>query len=418
MVAFVVCRLPQITRAGAAPSMVLPAATLKAAGETSTVTWSLFRVVCVPAIRSGVSRPWMTWCVSTAVSEAVSAISFLSASRGTASNAALAGARTVTSSWLFSGAPRRAAASAVAKARTAGLWAIAVAAGLSDIPAKLPSPAVGTSPQPVPKGRSVTCSAAVADGDPTGAPVDVAPAPEAAPAAQPPRTTTSAQTAVTPIARPAAVRFTSGELSFRPARPASPVRRGACHAPRGGRTRGQDDAPRPGDRSDLGGWRRVEHPYALRGRHAGDPHADLGAGRRDRDVAPRRAASAVRGPHVGQPRAGDRHARALRRAVAQRCGTGGPHLGDPVRCARDRPRRVGLVPATAPALGPLGRIVGRRAARSADPFVHPGQRRRHGALAPPDRPLRRRGEQPALPYDGRLDSAPARTLIPSVRTRR
>src|SRR4051794_2079543 len=120
--------------------------------DPSMVIWSLFSVVCVPASWSGVRRPWMTWCSSTDVSWAVSAISGWSVSGGTASKAGLSGASRVRSGAVFSESTRLAWVTARARVDSAGLALAAVTTGTVAMPAKLPAPSAGTPAQPTPNG--------------------------------------------------------------------------------------------------------------------------------------------------------------------------------------------------------------------------------------------------------------------------
>src|SRR4051812_5554860 len=129
------------------------------------VIWSLFSVVCVPASWSGVRRPWMTWCSSTDVSWAVSAISGWSVSGGTESKAGLAGASTVTSAAVFSESARLAWVTARAMVDSAGLAPAAVTTGAVAMPEKLPGPSAGTPAQPVPKGAVEAAGAEVSLAD-------------------------------------------------------------------------------------------------------------------------------------------------------------------------------------------------------------------------------------------------------------
>src|SRR4051794_37722352 len=145
--------------------MVWSPETVKFSPEPSIVTMSLFRVVCSPASWSGESRPWMTWWVRTAVSCGTSASTALSESAGIASNAGLAGARTVMSCALFSESPRLAAPTAVTSVDSTGLALAAVATGAVAMPSKLPAPEAGTAEQPAPNGWESMASLLGADDD-------------------------------------------------------------------------------------------------------------------------------------------------------------------------------------------------------------------------------------------------------------
>src|SRR4051794_34752429 len=131
--------------------------------DPSTVTVSLLTVVCCPAISAGVSRPDTTWWVSMAVSCGTSAASAFSWSAGTAWNASSAGARTVTSCWLFSESTRFAAATDRTRAENTGFALSAVTTGAPAIPAKLAGPWAGTK-HPGPNGWSAGGAGAVLAG--------------------------------------------------------------------------------------------------------------------------------------------------------------------------------------------------------------------------------------------------------------
>src|SRR4051794_11784669 len=94
----------------------------------------------------------MTWCRSSAVSCALSAMRGWSVSGGTAANAGFAGASTVSSGVVFSESTRLAVVNACTSDDSAGLPLAAVAAGTAAIAAKLPGPSEGTAAQPEPKG--------------------------------------------------------------------------------------------------------------------------------------------------------------------------------------------------------------------------------------------------------------------------
>src|SRR3954469_7891722 len=272
---------------------------VKFSPEPSMVASSLLSVVCVPASWSGVRRPGMTWCVSTAVSWALSASNPLRAWAGTGSKAGLAGASTVMSCVVLSVSTRLAAVTACTSVDSTGLLPAAVATGAEAIPVKLPAPSVGTSEQPAPNGSSDVGMALVpaASPEPWLEPAlvfedallpDVSPEPQAL--------SVRARVEAAPMRTPRVMRvlFTVMVLLVLSVRPHC---RGRGGAPAGGAVRSRVSAAGAGARGGGrgGGVRSAgDHvdavPAAGPGGEGGGPgaglHLAVGAGRADGDRVP------------------------------------------------------------------------------------------------------------------------------------